>query len=207
MGGGQVYYEGVLVILPGKIEFRPTYKANFDGAAKFFNITPEGNSSITCAQVSGALPDGVFICEIDCSPSGKNKCRFKAETEATAANALAAIREACNPSAQTKPTAQAGVDTLEGTTWRGASSGGDKQYELQFLPNGEVVFHLKLSQSFTNRGTWRRTGNTIQMDFRNWKQDANGYPFNELLEATIGVDGITGSWAEGKYNYTVAKAP
>src|ERR1700730_3774931 len=33
--------------------------------------------------------------------------------------------------------------SLEGTTWRGVSSGGDKHYEFQFLPNGELAYHLK----------------------------------------------------------------
>jgi hypothetical protein len=96
---------------------------------------------------------------------------------------------------------------LEGTIWRGASSGGDKHYEIQFMPNGEVILNLKMSQSFSNRGTWRRTGNTIQMDFRNWKNDSNGYPFTDLFETTLSGNEMTGSWAEGKYKFTVAKVP
>jgi hypothetical protein len=86
-------------------------------------------------------------------------------------------------------------NSLEGTTWRGASPGGDKHYEFQFLSNGEVIWDPK-NQPF--KGTWRQTGNTIHMDFQNF-----GFP----MEATIIGDKMTGSWAKGSRKFTVEKVP
>jgi len=87
--------------------------------------------------------------------------------------------------------------SLEGTTWRGDSPGGDKHYEFKFLPNGEATWHwMKSMDHRTFKGTWRQTGNRIDMDFT-----------GDLIEATINGDKMTGSLGNGKYKFTVEKVP
>jgi hypothetical protein len=86
------------------------------------------------------------------------------------------------------------TNSLEGTTWKGDSSGGDKHYEFQFLPNGEVVWHLGWTRlnNPTSRGTWRQTGNTVHMDF------PRESPVGDQVEAEISGNKMTGSWNFGR---------
>ena len=96
--------------------------------------------------------------------------------------------------------------SLEGTTWRGASPGGDKYYEFQFLPNGEVLFSFKAGRSWTSgetrspsKGSWKRVGNMIYMDIVAGKS-----------EATITGDKMAGWWNKdwrGSYKFTLEKVP
>ncbi|HZE69878.1 MAG TPA: caspase domain-containing protein [Pyrinomonadaceae bacterium] len=90
-------------------------------------------------------------------------------------------------------------NSVEGTTWRGESSGREKHYEFRFLPNGEVAWHLKWRIDQTEKGTWRQSGNTIYMVF--------GTDGSLNMDATISGDKMTGSWAKGKYKFTVEKVP
>jgi hypothetical protein len=85
--------------------------------------------------------------------------------------------------------------SLEGTTWKGDSDGGDKHYEFQFLPNGQVVEYLKMHESLTNKGTWYVNGNTIHMEFPDY------YPVEALIEGNR----MTGSWKSGTYKFTIFK--
>jgi uncharacterized caspase-like protein len=88
--------------------------------------------------------------------------------------------------------------SLEGTTWKGDSPGGDKHYEFQFLSNGVVLWHSSYwTGSEYYKGTWRQTGNRIDMSFQKL------YP--PEMEATISGDRITGSL--GKYRFTLEKIP
>ena len=94
---GEWYAAGELFVSPGKLEFRLTEKipAPLDG---YFNqVTSEGTETtdpLNCSQFEKAVVNKNFIREITCK---KNyQCRFKAESDADAASALAAIREACN---------------------------------------------------------------------------------------------------------------
>ena len=88
--------------------------------------------------------------------------------------------------------------SLEGTTWRGDSPGGDKHYEFKFLPNGEATLHYN-SDKRTFKITWRQTGNRIDMEFTEFT--------GTLMEATISGDKMTGSWYKGKYKFTLEKVP
>jgi hypothetical protein len=96
--------------------------------------------------------------------------------------------------------------SLEGTTWRGVSSGGDKHYEFQFLPNGELAYHLKWRAiDDTFKGTWRQTGDTIYMIIPEWGK-ATSAEWGKM-EAKIAGGKITGSWDKGNYKFTVEKVP
>jgi hypothetical protein len=88
------------------------------------------------------------------------------------------------------------ANSLEGTTWKGDSPGGDKHYEFKFLPNGEATWQIHAGGTGTYKGTWRQTGNTIHMEFT-----------GDLIEATISGEKMTGSWKNGKYKFTVEKVP
>jgi uncharacterized caspase-like protein len=203
----QAFFAGVLIVSPGKIEFRPTDKsAYFDETIKtskaWFNHTPEGNAPLQCSQFVRATLNKTFIREIGCGPDEGEKCRFHAESDAAAASALDAIREACNPSAQGTPTVESGADSLEGTTWRGASPGGDKQYEFQFLPGG--IYRGKATVGkyvFNDTGTWKHVGNTVSID-----SVVDGFPGKHALtEATINQDTMRGSSMGGKYKFTMRR--
>jgi hypothetical protein len=93
-------------------------------------------------------------------------------------------------------------NSLEGTTWRGDSQGGDKHYEFRFLQNGELAWHVKMAGiNKTYIGTWKQTGSTIYMDIPGGT--IQYYPVK--MEAAINGDKITGSWDNGKYKFTVEK--
>ena len=200
--GGSSALSGDLVVSSGKVVFRMDARpgALESSDAKYIvgvlEPTPEGLATLPCSRFEKARLEGNFIREIPCSA---DKCRFYAESAAAAASALDYIQKACNPSTQPTSAAQAGADSLEGTTWRGTSPGGDKRYEFQFLPNGEVTLDMKWNNAGTYKGTWRRTGDVIKMDFRPGWTD----PF----ETTLNGDKMTGSWAKGQYKFTVVKVP
>jgi uncharacterized caspase-like protein len=88
---------GELFVSPGGIEFRPSNKSAFDQFKGFFGATSEGNVPLNCAQFREMKLDRSFLRELAC---GGQKCRFEAESDAAAANALVAIREVCNFPAQ-----------------------------------------------------------------------------------------------------------
>src|SRR5688572_7339964 len=54
--------------------------------------------------------------------------------------------------------------TLEGTTWKGDSPGGDKHYEFEFLPNNGVRWKANPDcfgcNSVKSKGNWKQVGNT-----------------------------------------------
>ena len=89
------------------------------------------------------------------------------------------------------------TSSLEGTTWKGDSSGGDKHYQVQFLPNGRVIWNLKWNNYGEAQGTWRQDGNTITLDLRPWYIDP--------VIMTLTGDSISGSWAKGQYKFTLTK--
>jgi hypothetical protein len=153
--------------------------------------------------------DGMFIREIS---DQYGKVRFQAWSASDAVNALNAIRVACSPKAS-GTAANAEGRALEGTTWKGDSTGGDKRYEFQFLPNGAVVWHLVWSRlnNPTYQGTWSQTGDTIHMQFAEG-ESVGASP----VEAQIIGDKINGSWNFGRstvrwdngyYKFTVTKVP
>lgn len=91
--------------------------------------------------------------------------------------------------------------SLEGSTWRGSSPGGDKVYEFQFLPNGEYVFYWKKGKTlksgdykYPNKGRWGQTGNTIVMT-----------AYTGSMEATISEDKMIGTWDSWKF--TLERVP
>ena len=90
-------------------------------------------------------------------------------------------------------------NSLEGTTWKGDSSGGDKHYKFQFLSDGVVLFTSKywIGDDTPLKGTWRQTGNRIDMTFTQL------YP--RETEATISGDRLTGSMR--KYKFSLEKVP
>ena len=87
------------------------------------------------------------------------------------------------------------ANSLEGTIWKGDSNGGDKHYEFQFLPNGQVIEYLKMHESLTNKGTWYRNGNAVHMEFPDY------YP----VEATVEGNRMAGSWKSGAYKFTLKR--
>jgi len=99
--------------------------------------------------------------------------------------------------AGSKPTPSTLGNSLEGTTWKGSSSGGDKQYEFQFLANGEAHWNLSWNGNKSYKGTWRQVANTITMDFRPWWTDP--------VILTLTGDQAQGSWAKGQYKFTLVK--
>ena len=102
--------------------------------------------------------------------------------------------------------------SLEGTTWKGDSAGGDKHYEFQFLPNGEVVWHLKWSRlnDPVLRGTWQQTGDTIHMDFpgvHSGLSPVEAKISGDKMTGSFAFGSATGRWDNGMYKFTVAKVP
>jgi hypothetical protein len=191
-GAGLSYnHPGTLILTPGKIQFvyEDTDENRFDG--KLFK--PD---VIDCSALDGATLDGVFIREI--RDKDGDKMRFQAESAADATDALDVAHLMCNP-ASSSSVSSANGNSLEGTTWKGASSGGDKHYRFQFLSNGAVFF---TSNYWTGnealKGTWRQTGDRIDMTFT--QLDRFTQP-----EATISGDRLTGSMR--KYKFTLEKVP
>lgn len=90
--------------------------------------------------------------------------------------------------------------SLERTSWKGDSPGGEKHYEFNFLPNGEFELKLKVDcwgcgGFVTYPGLWTQTGNTFQA--------IATYEF----QGTITGDTIAGSFSKGKYRFNLVKVP
>ena len=161
---------------------------------------------LPCSSFAKARTEDDFIREISQKPDalaevtgwGGAIARFKAASPADATAALAAIRAACSVATPTTSMqTDGGSNTLEGTTWSGASSGGDKHYEFTFLANEEVVWNLRWNGNKSYKGTWRKYGNTITMDFRPWWTDP--------VMITITGNQMNGSWAKGQYTFTLTR--
>ncbi len=86
--------------------------------------------------------------------------------------------------------------SLEGTTWKGDSSGGDKHYEVQFLPKGQVIWNLKWNNYGESKGFWKQEGNTITLVL-------DGYIRPVLI--TLDGDTMNGTWSGGQYKFTLKK--
>jgi hypothetical protein len=182
---------GTLIVTPIKIQFV---------------YGPLEPTVFQCSDISAAKLDGVFVRDIRHPVEGT--MRFEAGSAGMAADALAAMRYVCaNPgkgffdgssgnSASTEP-ANASASTLEGTTWKGDSSGGDKHYQVQFLPNGKVIWNVSLKNYGEAQGTWRQEGNTITLDVR-------GYIYPVII--TLNGETMNGSWMEGHFKFTLIKA-
>jgi uncharacterized caspase-like protein len=89
-----------------------------------------------------------------------------------------------------------GASSLVGTTWKGDSSGGDKHYQVQFLPNGKVIWNLKWNNYGEAQGIWRQEGNTITLDL-------NGYLKPVIM--TVNGETMDGSWSGGQYKFKLTK--
>jgi len=202
---------GTLIITPTKIEIVYDQVDENKVNGQVYKPYP-----IPCNDLTEARTDGVFIREIR---DGKNRTRFETESVEAANEALAAMRYVCaNPgksfpgtSAENSTTGTPASDPLAGTRWTGQSSGGDKRYDFQFLPNSEVVWSLKWSrlENPTYRGTYTRNGNDIDMVFADGKLVGAG-----RVAATLSGDKLVGSWnfgrdevrsENGMYKFTVTK--
>lgn len=91
--------------------------------------------------------------------------------------------------------------SLEGSKWKGASPGGDKIYELQFLPDRELIWTWKMgSTSQTANGTWKQVGNMVYIELVYYKK----------WEATITGDKMTGWWYktwQSTWKFTIERVP
>jgi hypothetical protein len=167
-----------------------------------------------CHQFAKANVKGSSIYDIEETETSSKYWRFDAPSPAEATRTLDAIKNRCNPSAQATPKAgfEGANNSLEGTTWKGDSAGGDKHYEFQFLANSEVIWSLKWSRlnDPTFRGTYTRKGDEVLMVF-DAKKVTGG---NEVVSALLSGDSLTGSWNFGRadvrpdngmYKFTVRK--
>jgi len=204
-GAGLTYnHPGTLIVTPRNVRF--VYDDVEENKSSFDNQTYKP-VVLECSALDAARLDDIFIREIS---DGVDKMRFQAESAGDATSALNAARAACRAAPLGAAVAKEG--SLEGTTWKGDSSGGDKHYEFQFLPNGEVVWRLgwgRLSNP-TYKGTWSQAGNTIHMDFPQGESIGTS-----PVEATISGNKMTGSWNfgrsgvrwdKGMYKFTIEKA-
>ncbi len=103
------------------------------------------------------------------------------------------VTNTSSTSVATQPNA---LSTLEGTTWKGDSSGGDKHYQVQFLPKGQVIWNLKWNNYGESKGFWRQEGNSITLIL-------DGYIRPVLI--TLNGDTMNGSWSGGQYKFTLTK--
>jgi hypothetical protein len=175
---------------------------------------PYSTLVISPVKIEWLLPDGKRSDPLECSSLRKARleksairdmcldrpCQFIAESAADAASAFEAIREVCKSSAQVIPTDESRSGSLEGTIWKGASPGGDKQYEFQFLPGGLYRGKATVGKYvFQDTGTWKRVGNTVSID-----SVIEGFPDKRYhTEATINQDTMKGSSPGGKYKFTM----
>ena len=172
---------------------------NEDVETSFNRLSNWYKDEWNCTAFKASLTDQAFIREV--RPSGEAigvghvnyRLRFRSPAEAT--EVLQEIQRVCQVSSTTTNS-----NSLEGTTWKGDSSGGDKHYKFQFLSNGVVLFTSEywIGDNTAIKGTWRQTGNRIDMTFT--QLDRFTQP-----EATISGDRLTGSMR--KYKFTLEKVP
>jgi hypothetical protein len=88
--------------------------------------------------------------------------------------------------------------SVEGTTWRGKSPGGDKKYLLKFGKEGKVYFECILEclvcSNVVFEGTWSQSGTNVHIEGA----------FE--VKGTINGNRMDGSWSGGKYKFTVEKS-
>ena len=88
--------------------------------------------------------------------------------------------------------------SVEGTTWRGKSPGGDKKYLIKFGKEGKVYFECILEclvcSNVVFEGTWSQSGTNIRIE--------GLYE----VKGTINGNRMDGSWTGGKYKFTLEKS-
>ena len=117
-------------------------------------------------------------------------------------NRVRALETAIREKEKTEEAKRVAKGSLEGTIWRGASPGGDKQYEIQLMPGGEGSLRSVIGKyNFLQKGTWKQTGNIISMEL------SAPLSNNCCLQvvASITEDRMEGSYDKGKYKFTLKK--
>ena len=113
-------------------------------------------------------------------------------------NRLAALESAALEKGKVKAVDKT---SLEGSKWKGASPGGDKIYELHFLPDRELTWTWVMGQtSQTAKGTWKQVGNMVYIDLVYYKK----------WEATMTGDKMTGWWYktwQSTWKFTIERVP
>ena len=87
--------------------------------------------------------------------------------------------------------------SVEGTTWKGNSPGGDKIYTIRFSRGGQVYFEVITCPLCTNvifNGSWTQSGNDVRI--------TGQYD----VIATINDGRLEGTWAKGRYKFKLSKA-
>jgi hypothetical protein len=147
-----------------------------------------------CAAFKTSVVDQSFIKDV--RPDGTSlgaghptyRLRFKSAAEAS--EVLEGIQRVC----QSGPATIANL--LEGTTWKGDSPGGDKHYQVQFLPKGQVIWNLKWNDYGESKGFWRQEGTAITLIL-------DGYIRPVLI--TLNGDTMNGTWSGGQYKFTLTR--
>lgn len=88
--------------------------------------------------------------------------------------------------------------SIEGTTWKGKSPGGDKLYTIRFSKGGEVYFECVLTclicSNIIFTGTWTQS----DLDFHiSGVYDVKG---------VINGNKLTGTWSNGQYKFILERA-
>jgi hypothetical protein len=87
--------------------------------------------------------------------------------------------------------------SVEGTTWKGQSPGGDKFYTIRFSKGGQVYFEVITCPLCTNiifNGAWTQSGKDVRI--------TGQYD----VKAVVDGGRMDGVWASGKYKFTVTKS-
>lgn len=87
--------------------------------------------------------------------------------------------------------------SVEGTTWKGQSPGGDKFYTIKFSKGGQVYFEVITCPLCTNiifNGAWTQSGKDVRI--------TGQYD----VKAVVDGGRMDGVWASGKYKFTVTKS-
>jgi uncharacterized caspase-like protein len=173
---------------------------SLDGAAKATNPPPTSSGSDTTTEV--AFWD--FI------KTSSNVEDFQAYLKKYPNGAFAelanirvrALETAIKDKEKAEEAKRVAKGSLEGTTWRGASPGGDKQYEIQFTSGVEVNLRSVIGKyNFLQKGTWKQTGNIISLEL--FAPLSN----NCCMQVTASITGdkMEGSYEKGKYKFTLNK--
>ena len=86
--------------------------------------------------------------------------------------------------------------SVEGTTWKGQSPGGDKYYTIKFSKGGAVYFEVitcPLCANIIFNGTWTQSGNEVRI--------SGQYD----VKAVVNGGAMQGSWSSGKYKFMLSK--